>query len=43
MGGVGDQDLGVLHALGLPHANALVQDEALVQKGFLQVKSMHVS
>lgn len=35
-GGVGDQDVRVLDALRLPHADALVQDEALIQEGFLQ-------
>ena len=34
-GGVGDQDGRVLDALGLPHADALVQDEALVQERLL--------
>mmetsp|Transcript_10347 Transcript_10347/g.29491 ORF Transcript_10347/g.29491 Transcript_10347/m.29491 type:complete len:232 (-) Transcript_10347:266-961(-) len=35
-GGVGHQDLGVLDALGLPDANLLVKDEALVKKGLLE-------
>jgi hypothetical protein len=33
--GVGDQDLGILHALGLPNSDALVQDEALVEERVL--------
>lgn len=33
---VGHQDLGVFDALGLPHADLLVQDKALVQKRFTQ-------
>lgn len=35
-GSVRDKDVGVLDALGLPHANAFVQNEALVQERLLQ-------
>ena len=33
---VGDENLGVHDALGLPHADLLVQDEALVEKSVAQ-------
>ena len=35
-GSVGHQDVDFFQALGLPHANLLVQDEALVQERLLQ-------
>jgi hypothetical protein len=35
-GRVGDQDLGVLHSLGLPHPEALVQHKALLEEGVSQ-------
>lgn len=34
-GRVGHQDLGVLYPLGLAHTNGFLQDEALIQIGFL--------
>lgn len=34
-GGVGDQDLGIIHAAGLAHAEALVEDETLVEERVL--------
>ena len=42
-GGVGDQDLGVLYALRLPHANLLVQDEAFIQERVLDGKRTGIS
>ena len=42
-GSVGDQDLGVLYALGLPHADLFVQDEAFIQERLLDRKVSRIS